>query len=145
MTKQRLTGGESSLLVWELEDRRRAEIRVVGEGIVMPCGGLSVQRLLWHLPGIPQGSSHCSASLIPPSHVKPHISSLFLCVTQAFLQPPFLLLLQPSLCIEQRKQRGGLKSFKTCALRRNPSPFCTSSPFIPIAQRLKMYSTLYST
>lgn len=62
---------------------------------------------------------------IPPSPVKPHISSLFFCVTQTFLQPPFVLLLQPSLCIQQRserKQRGGLKGFKNLHVQQKSFP-----------------------
>lgn len=78
VTKQRSVVGESLKLVWGSEDRdSRAEITVVAERIVMWCGGLSVQRLHWYLPGIPQGTSHRCASLIPPSPVEPHISSLF--------------------------------------------------------------------
>lgn len=72
--------------------RSRAEIRAVGEGIVVRCAGLTVQRLtdtfqtFLRVPpsGVPL-SSHPSSSHPTSSH--------FFSVTQAFLQPTFLLLL----------------------------------------------------
>lgn len=85
-------------------------------------------RLLWHLPGIPQGTSHCRASLLPPSPVKPHMSSLFFCVTQTFLQPPFHLLLPsfpPPSAFSKRSKRNKdevLKALRNLGIKKKSSP-----------------------
>lgn len=155
LTKKRMPWGEPYLLVWGPDDRERKELK--SEWWVGGWGDCDVlwriispkpSRLLWHLPGIPQGTSHCCASLIPPSPVKPHISSLFFCVTQAFLlTPPFLLLLSLLLLhCSFSKWAKTEKGPKTCALSGNPSTlYMLFFPFILIAKRLKMHFTQFCT
>lgn len=90
---------------WRQKDSG-AEIRAVGEGIVMWCGGLSVQ-CLPDLSDTFQAFLRVPPTAVPLSSHPPlshPTSSLFFCVTQAFLQPPFLLLvLLPHLPLHSAK------------------------------------------